>query len=89
MGYSPWGHKESDTADRLTLCLFTSQISRSQMRLWQGRRWRCDSALRWSAGRHVGPEAVLASVSPTPRRIIAACDLQLHLLYLPQHFPSF
>ena len=32
MGYSPWGHKESDTADRLTLCLFTSQISRSQMR---------------------------------------------------------
>ena len=50
VGYSPWGHKESDTADRLTLCLFTSQISRSQMRLWQGRRWRCDSALHWSAG---------------------------------------
>ena len=23
MGYSPWGHKESDTIERLTLSLFT------------------------------------------------------------------
>ena len=26
MGYSPWGHKESDTTDGLTLSLFTSVL---------------------------------------------------------------
>ena len=35
-GYSPWGRRESDTTEQLTLSLFTFIASRQKKSCWKG-----------------------------------------------------
>ena len=40
MGYSPWGHKELDTTERLSLSLFMESRKMAPMSLIAGQEWR-------------------------------------------------
>ena len=40
MGYSPWGHKELDTTERLSLSLFMESRKMALMSLIAGQEWR-------------------------------------------------
>ena len=74
VGYSPWGHKESDKPERLTLTKLNINVSLTQLLLY----WIPDMPATIPTGAEVGMELIVISWLSNIKHCMFAKFMKLH-----------